>query len=360
MRPEDFDYELPPSLIAQEPAPRRDASRLMIVDGATGAVAHHRFIDLPSLLSAGDLIVINDTRVRPARLHGRRGALGATGAGGRVEALLVERIGGTPDRQVWRAMLKGGRHGDLLSFGPHLTATVTSREAEMATLELTADPEAGPLDALLARAGRMPLPPYIRREPDDPREAMDRERYQTIFASADGAVAAPTASLHFTPEVMESLRRAGVETASLTLHVGPGTFQPVRCERVEDHTLLPERCLVPQAAVEAVTRARARKGRVVAAGTTVTRALESRARDDRGITAGDGACDLFILPGHRFRVVDRMLTNFHLPQSTLLMLVSAFAGWETIRAAYEEAIRERYRFHSYGDAMLISPRAAGA
>ncbi len=356
MRPEDFDYELPASLIAQEPAARRDASRLMTVD-ATGAIGHHRFTDLSSLLRSGDLIVINDTRVRPARLYGRRGA---AGAGGRVEALLIERIGGTPERQVWRAMLKGGRDGDFLAFGPHLSAAVRSREDEMATLELSANPGAGPLDALLAREGRMPLPPYIRRGPDDPRETMDRERYQTIFASADGAVAAPTASLHFTPEVMASIRNAGIETASLTLHVGPGTFQPVRCARVEDHTLLPERCIVPPAAAEAVARARRRRGSVIAAGTTVTRALESRARDDRGIAAGDGACDLFILPGHRFHVVDRLLTNFHLPRSTLLMLVSAFAGWETIRAAYEEAIREGYRFHSYGDAMLISPRAGGA
>jgi S-adenosylmethionine:tRNA ribosyltransferase-isomerase len=357
MRPEDFDYALPAALVAQEPAPRRDASRLMTVDGATGAIAHHRFTDLPTLLRAGDLIVLNDTRVRPARLHGRRGA---AGSGGRVEALLIERIGGTPERPVWRAMLKGGREGDVLSFGPHLSAVVTSRADEIATLELSAAAGGGPLDDLLARQGRMPLPPYIRREPDDPRETMDRERYQTIFASVDGAVAAPTASLHFTPEVMESIGRAGIATASLTLHVGPGTFQPVRSARVEDHTLLPERCIVPPAAAGAVALARARRGRVVAAGTTVTRALESRARDDGGVAAGESACDLFILPGHRFRVVDRLLTNLHLPRSTLLMLVSAFAGWETIRAAYEEAIREGYRFHSYGDAMLIAPRLEGA
>src|SRR5688572_21487901 len=273
----DFDYDLPPSLIAQEPPPRRDASRLMTLEGAGGSWAHRRFADLPGLLREGDLLVVNDTRVRAARLRGRRAA---PGTGGRVEALLVEPVetpGGGAGRQVWRAMVKGaGPSGDPLVLGPRLRGVVAGREDEMVLLELSAE-DGVDLDEALREAGSMPLPPYIRREPGDPRDAIDRQRYQSIFAAAEGAVAAPTASLHFTSEVVEALRDRGVEMASLTLHVGPGTFQPVRVENVEQHRLLPERFVLSDALAGAVGRARGRGARVVAVGTTVTRVLEHRA-----------------------------------------------------------------------------------
>ncbi|MGH9868935.1 MAG: tRNA preQ1(34) S-adenosylmethionine ribosyltransferase-isomerase QueA [Candidatus Polarisedimenticolia bacterium] len=352
---DDFDYDLPPSLIAQEPLPRRDDARLMTLDGASGSWAHKRFTDLPGLLREGDLLVVNDTRVRAARLRGRRAA---PGTGGRVEALLVEPVETTergPGRQLWRAMVKGaGPAGDPLILGPRLHGVVAGREDAMVLLELsTAD--GVDLDEALREAGSMPLPPYIRREPADPRDAIDRQRYQTIFAAAEGAVAAPTASLHFTPEVVAAVRRQGVEIASLTLHVGPGTFQPVRVERIEQHRLMPERFLLSEALADAVGRTRGRGGRVVAVGTTVTRVLEHRADGAGGVEPGSGWCDLFIVPGHRFQVIDMLITNFHLPRSTLLMLVSAFAGREAVLAAYAEAVSARYRFYSYGDAMLLRP-----
>jgi S-adenosylmethionine:tRNA ribosyltransferase-isomerase len=360
VRLEDFDFDLPQELIAQEPPERRDASRLMVVDAGEGTVEHRLFIDFPDRLRADDLLVLNDTRVRPARLHGRRGA---PGTGGRVEALLVERLEVHPGRQIWTALVKGSRgDGDRLHFGAGLTGRVAGRRDGMFLLELEPGPGAqSSLEESLSRAGVMPLPPYIRRKAGDPRDEMDRSRYQTVFARDEGAIAAPTASLHFTDGILQRIRDVGARIETLTLHVGIGTFQPVRTQRVEDHRLAGERYVLPDSLAQAVAATRSRGGRVVAAGTTVARTLESRATPDGGVAAGSGVCDLFILPGHRFRVVDALLTNFHLPRSTLLMLVCAFAGRDVILNAYREAVRERYRFFSYGDAMfLMPPRSARA
>ncbi|HKY33236.1 MAG TPA: tRNA preQ1(34) S-adenosylmethionine ribosyltransferase-isomerase QueA [Candidatus Polarisedimenticolia bacterium] len=357
---DDFDYPLPPGLIAQEPLAERDASRLMTLDGLTGEVGHRAMGDLPALLRPGDLLVVNDTRVLACRLRGRRAS---PGTGGRVEALLLEKQPGRGSEggELWTAMARGaGGPGDLLDLGPGLRARVAGRDGELHLLELLAAGGAAGVAEAVERAGSMPLPPYIRREPGDRRDPVDRERYQSIFAAVPGAVAAPTASLHFTPRLVERLRGRGVLLESLTLHVGPGTFQSLRSQHIEDHRLRPEWCKVPQRLAAAVREARARGGRVVAVGTTVTRTLEGRAAPGRTVRAGEGACDLFILPGHRFQVVDALLTNFHLPRSTLLMLVCAFSGTGRVLQAYREAVRRGYRFYSYGDAMLASPGAERA
>jgi len=321
----EFDYALSPDLIAQEPLPERDASRLMVLDRASGAVAHGAFAGLPDLLREGDLLVLNDTRVVPARLLGRKAT------GGRVEALLVERVGGTDETPEWECLTRSSRPlrpGGRIDFGGGLSAVLIRWNEDRSVLRF--EDREGPAPATLAARGRVPLPPYIERSDADPREEVDRERYQTVFA-----------------------RRPGAETAFLTLHTGIGTFLPVRVDRVEDHRLHPEAFDLPEAAAEAVNRARSRGGRVVAVGTTVVRTLESRATAERTVIAGSGRCDLFIYPGHAFRVVDALLTNFHLPRSTLLMLVCAFAGRQNVLSAYQEAVRLRYRFYSYGDAMLI-------
>lgn len=348
MRLPDFDYELPEGRIAQEPLPRRDASRLLALDRATGALAHLRFSDLPRLLRAGDLLVLNDTRVVPARLRGKKET------GGAVEALLLEREGGGRAAPVRRCLLdasKPPRPGVRIDFGHGLRAEVLSRSGEGWSVRLTS--EDGDPEAAALRAGAVPLPPYIRRGPGDPRSALDVERYQTVYAAKPGAVAAPTAGLHFTADLLDRLQGLGVETARLTLHVGPGTFLPVRSERIEDHRMHAEAFDLPGETAEAIGRARRRGGRVVAVGTTVVRTLEGRASGDGSVAAGSGSCDLFIRPGHAFRAVDAMVTNFHLPRSTLLMLVCAFGGRERILAAYAEAVREGYRFYSYGDAMFV-------
>ena len=348
MKVSDFDYDLPEGRIAQEPLPRRDASRLLALDRETGALAHLGFSDLPRLLRAGDLLVLNDTRVVPARLRGRKET------GGAVEALLLEREGGDREAPVHRCLLDASRPprpGGRIDFGRGLRAEVLSRSGEGWSVRLTSDD--GDPEAAALRAGAVPLPPYIRRRPDDPRSALDAERYQTVYAAEPGAVAAPTAGLHFTEELLDRIRGLGVETARLTLRVGPGTFLPVRAERIEDHRMHAEAFDLPGETASAVARARRRGGRVVAVGTTVVRTLEARAAADGSVEAGSGACDLFLRPGHRFRVVDAMVTNFHLPRSTLLMLVCAFAGRERILAAYAEAVREGYRFYSYGDAMFL-------
>jgi S-adenosylmethionine:tRNA ribosyltransferase-isomerase len=346
----EFDFELPEHLIAQEPAPRRDASRLLVLDRATGAVTHRRFSDLVLELRAGDLLVLNDTKVLPARLHGRKPS------GGRVEMLLVEPLGLEEGAPVWRALLDGSksiRPGMTLAFPGGLTAEPVEREGGAWRVRLR-HPERDPVQAL-AEFGEMPLPPYIHRARDDARGALDRERYQTVYAASPGAVAAPTAGLHFTAELLASARAIGVETATLTLHVGLGTFLPVRVEEVERHTMHDEPFVLPEAVAGAVERARARGGRVVAVGTTVTRTLESCADGRGGVTPGAGRSALFIYPGFRFQVVDALVTNFHLPKSTLMMLVCAFAGTPRVLAAYREAIAAGYRFYSYGDAMLVRP-----
>lgn len=340
----DFDYDLPPERIAQHPAPRGE-SRLLVLD-REGPERHRRVRDLPDLLRPGDLLVINDTRVIPARLFGRRPG------GGQIEILLTGKAG---DRE-WDALVKPGRRakpGTVLTLDEGLTAEITEKE-ETGRHRLRFSE---PIEPHLERLGHMPLPPYIQRED----EAEDRERYQAVWARTPGAIAAPTAGLHFTREILDRLAATGVEIAEVTLHVGLGTFKPVTADRIEDHRMESERWEVSETTAEAIRRTRERGGRVVAIGTTVVRTLESAALAGGGeVHAGSGATELFITPGFQFRVVDVLLTNFHLPKSTLLMLVSAFAGREKVLSAYEEANRESYRFYSYGDAMLLERALATA
>jgi len=338
VRTDAFDFDLPPERIADRPAPRRDAARLMCLERATGHAAHRTFADLPECLATGDLVVLNDTRVVPARLRGVRPRTGA-----KVEALLLEEA--APG--AWTAMVRGPvKAGETVELAGGLKATVAEApQGGFARLDFGGTDVAGHLE----RYGEVPLPPYIRRAAD----ARDRADYQTVFAHVPGSVAAPTSGLHFTPEVFRALQARGVAWTHLTLHVGAGTFLPVRAERAEDHRMLPERYVIPEAAARAIGEARARGGRVIACGTTVTRALESAAEEDGTVAAGAGTATLFIRPGHAFRVPDGLITNFHLPRSTLLMLVAAFAGRERVLAAYAEAVARGYRFYSYGDAMLI-------
>jgi S-adenosylmethionine:tRNA ribosyltransferase-isomerase len=340
MQVSDFYFELPESLIADRPLSERTASRLLCLDGSTGVVADRSFSDLERLLREGDLLVLNDTRVIPARLHGRKGT------GGRVE-VLVERL--LDDRRALahvRASKAPGR-GATLYLEAGVSAEVTGRDGALFELRFEG---ARTVLELLETHGHMPLPPYIRREDT----AEDRDRYQTVFAREPGAVAAPTAGLHFDEPMLERLRTAGVETACVTLHVGAGTFQPVRTERVEDHRMHSEYIVVDEDTVAAVERARARGGRVIAVGPTVVRALESAARPGR-LAPFRAETELFIYPGYRFRTIDALVTNFHLPGSSLIMLVSALAGRENVLNAYRHAVAQRYRFFSYGDAMFIDP-----
>ncbi len=344
----DFDYELPEELIAQHPAGRRDASRMLVVERARRAWRDSQFSELPSEVREGDVLAVNNTRVFPARLVGRREP-----SGGRVELLLVRESGGA---NVWEALARPARRlerGARLRFGDgRLRAEVVETEADGRRLvRFEAD---GDFDALVEEFGEVPLPPYIKREASDERaRAEDRERYQTVFAERRGAIAAPTAGLHFTPQVIDALRARGVATAELTLHVGYGTFAPVRVEDLSEHRVEPERFEVGDEAAETINRARGRGGRVVAVGTTVVRALESAADESGRIRAGRGETGLTVTPGYRFRAVDALLTNFHLPRSSLLVLVSTFAGRALTLSAYRHAVRARYRFYSYGDCMLI-------
>jgi S-adenosylmethionine:tRNA ribosyltransferase-isomerase len=345
-----FDFHLPDERIAQEPAPRGE-SRLLVLAAPPGSAGRHRRIaDLPELLSPGDLLVVNDTRVIPARLFGRR-LLADGGEGGRVELLLIERVDrrGASGGTDWEALARPGRKaapGARFRFEDGLEVEVVARLGDGRRLVRFSEP----VEPHLERLGHVPLPPYVKR-PDRPE---DRQRYQTVFAREPGAIAAPTAGLHFTLELLERLAARGVETARVTLHVGIGTFKPVTAELVHEHVMDEERYEVPEATAAAIAEARRRGGRVVAVGTTVVRTLESAARDDRPgeVAAGAGRTGLFIYPGFRFRVADALLTNLHLPRSTLLMLVSAFAGRERVLAAYREAVEQGYRFYSYGDAML--------
>jgi len=343
-----FDYDLPADRIAQEARPRGE-SRLLVLDRASGAVRHERFADLPELLRSGDLLVRNDVRVRPARLYGRD-----------AEDRLVEIFLLGPENSAgarWRALAKPGRRAKqdrTIRFDEGLSARVEAVEDE-GTRHVVFD---RPLDdALLSRIGHTPLPPYIRRDAGASDRPEDREAYQTVFAREPLAVAAPTAGLHFTGEIFERLRQREVEIADLTLAVGAGTFKPVVVGDTEDHSLAAEDVFVPAATLSAIERAKTEKRRVVAVGTTVARSLEAAVRRPEDFT-GDRdlrfSTDLFITPGFEFRAVDVLLTNFHLPRSTLLMLVSAFAGRERVLAAYAEAVREGYLFYSFGDAMLIA------
>jgi S-adenosylmethionine:tRNA ribosyltransferase-isomerase len=341
-----YDYELPERLIAQCPATLRDASRLMVLDGDT--TAHRTFRELPSLLYPGDLLVLNETRVIAARLIGE-----LVPEGRRVELLLLRpadspRYDGRALR--WIALARPARRlraGARIDFGLPGHATV-ARELEHGAREVEFTLKST-FEDFLTRAGRMPLPPYIHNDSADA-----QDRYQTVFARVPGSVAAPTASLHFTPELLQRIDARGVEVVRLTLDVGLGTFRPVRAVRIDDHTMYAEAYAIAPAAAQAIERARCEERRIVAAGTTVVRALEGNFRSHGRIAAGEDSTDLFITPGYKFRVVTSMITNFHLPRSTLLMLVSAFAGRERVLRAYAEAIERGYRFYSFGDAMLIA------
>lgn len=342
MDPAELDYALPPERIAQEPLAERDAARMLVLDRATATRHHATVRALPEWLEPGDLLVVNATRVEPARLRGRKAS------GGAAEALLLGALPGAARRQRALLRMRGRqRAGQKLVF----TGEAGSLEAEVVrvagdgTVELAF--AAGPEPHAL---GEMPLPPYIRRPAPDPR---DRARYQTVYAREPGSVAAPTAGLHFTPRLFDALAHRGVERAEVVLHVGPGTFRPLRAEDLAAGALHPEPFSLSEATADAVERTRARGGRVVAVGTTTTRVLETAAEGAGRVRAGAGETRLFLRPGHRFRVVDALLTNFHLPRSSLLSLVAAFAGREAVLAAYAEAVEAGYRFYSYGDAMLL-------
>ncbi len=336
MRTADFDFDLPQSLIAQHPPEQRGASRLLHV-GAQGIV-DRLFTDLPALLRPHDVLVLNDTRVLKARLFGQKET------GGQVE-VMVERILDEREALAQVRASKTPKPGSRLLLADAIPVTVLGREGEFFRLHFDA---AERVEALLERYGKLPLPPYITHAAD----GEDEDRYQTVFAREHGAVAAPTAGLHFDETMLQRLGERGLTIAYVTLHVGAGTFQPVRAERVADHIMHSERYSVPQATVDAIARAKAHGGRVVCVGTTSLRALESAAAGDR-LQAGSAETDIFITPGYRFRVVDVLLTNFHLPRSTLLMLVCAFGGTDRLFAAYRHAVAQEYRFFSYGDAMLI-------
>jgi S-adenosylmethionine:tRNA ribosyltransferase-isomerase len=337
-----FDFSLPSELIAQFPSPHREDARLLVLQRASGALQSAGFPDIVEYFRAGDLLVLNDTRVVPARLLGRKDS------GGRIEVFLVRRLFG--EAEEWACLTRSSkppRAGSRIEFGDDLQGLVLEGgEPPFRHLRFAC---AGDFFQKLEEVGRIPLPPYIRRD-DTP---LDRVRYQTVFASTPGAVAAPTAGLHFTGDILERLRQRGVEVRTLTLHVGLGTFLPVRSENLLQHRMHGEVFCIPQATADAVNRAKKEGRRVFAVGTTTTRALEHVARNDGFITAGEGVTELFIYPGFPFKVIDALITNFHLPRSTLLVLVAAFAGRDTILEAYRLAVAEGFRFFSYGDCMLI-------
>jgi len=333
----DFDYDLPPELIAQRPSPQRSGSRLLHVDGCR--LEDLRFSDLPSLVGGDDLVVFNDTRVIHARLRGRKAT------GGEVE-MLVERVIGAETALVQIKASHPPRVGSAIALDARAHATVVRRDGRFFELRFAGT---GDLSVWLEHHGEVPLPPYITHRPD----LSDAERYQTVYARSAGAIAAPTAGLHFDEAMLHALRARGVALAFITLHVGAGTFQPVQTRRIDEHRMHAERYVIGDESARAVAAARRRGGRVLAVGTTSLRALEAASDTDGRVRAGAAETSLYITPGYRFRVVDRLLTNFHLPKSTLLMLVAAFGGHATMHAAYAHAIRERYRFMSYGDAMLL-------
>lgn len=340
MELKDFDFHLPESLIAQRPLDERDSSRLMVLERATGSIAHRVFRDIPGYFREGDLLILNNTRVIPTRVLGRKET------GGKVELLLVKRVCSDGSMQQWTCMAKpskGLRKGSRVIIKEGVAAEITGVDDEgffICSIK-------GPFD--LEAFGSVPLPPYIKREA----VFEDKVRYQTVYAGVDGAVAAPTAGLHFTDRLLEGIKSRGVDVRYITLHTGPGTFMPVRTARIEEHRMLREGYSIPVEVFEAVKKAKEERRRVIAVGTTSTRALEASAANGFEAPALEGATGLFIYPGFRFRVVDALVTNFHLPGSTLIMLASAFAGHASLMRAYEEAVRLEYRFFSYGDAMLI-------
>ena len=340
MKTSDFDYELPPELIAQTPLERRDASRLMTLDKNTGEIGHRHFYELPSLLKAGDCLVLNDSRVLPARLIGRRDS------GGAAEVLLLTDKGD----KTWECLVRPGRklrEGAKVHFGDgDLTAEIVKVLPDGNRL-VRFDYE-GIFLEVLERLGKMPLPPYIKEE------LQDKERYQTVYSREVGSAAAPTAGLHFTKELLEEVERMGVKVCYVTLHVGLGTFRPVGEENLEEHDMHSEYCEISQETADIINETKRNGGRVICVGTTSCRTVESWAGEDGFMKATSGWTNIYIYPGYRFKVMDALVTNFHLPQSTLIMLVSALAGREHVLAAYEEAVRNRYRFFSFGDAMFIS------
>ncbi len=341
MKTNDFYYDLPPELIAQTPLEKRDESRLLCLDKATGEWSHHHFYELPDFLRAGDCLILNNSRVLPARLLGRR-----LPGGGACEVLLLQDKGD----KVWECLVRPGKHlreGARVSFGDgELTAEITEVLPDGNRL-VRFDYE-GIFLEVLERLGKMPLPPYIKEE------LQDQERYQTVYSKVNGSAAAPTAGLHFTPELLERIAAKGVGVGYVTLHVGLGTFRPVKEDEIEQHDMHSEYCTIPQETADLINRTKANGGRVICVGTTSCRTIESWAGEDGTMTATGGWTNIYIYPGYRFKVMDALVTNFHLPESTLIMLVSALAGREHVLAAYEEAVRERYRFFSFGDAMFIS------
>ena len=338
MKTSDFYYDLPPELIAQTPLERRDGSRLLTLDKRTGETGHGHFYDLPRLLRPGDCLVMNDSRVLPARLLGRREP-----TGGAAEVLLLVDRGD----QVWECLVRPGRKVKPgLSFGEGALTAEVLETLEGGNRLIRFDYEGIFLETL-ERLGKMPLPPYIKKELNDP------ERYQTVYSRQVGSAAAPTAGLHFTRELLDQIQAMGVSLCYVTLHVGLGTFRPVKEDEITDHEMHAEYCMIPQETADIINRTKQTGGRVVCVGTTSCRTIESWAGEDGTLKASAGWTDIFIYPGYRFKVLDALVTNFHLPESTLVMLVSALAGREHILAAYEEAVRERYRFFSFGDAMFI-------
>lgn len=341
MKTRDFYYDLPQELIAQTPMERRDGSRLMTLDRRTGETGHRHFYDLPSLLRPGDCLIMNDSRVLPARLLGRR-----LPGGGACEVLLLTDKG----ENVWECLVRPGRKlraGARMTFGDgSLSAEVVKEEADGNRL-IRFEYE-GIFLEVLERLGKMPLPPYIKEE------LQDQERYQTVYSKVLGSAAAPTAGLHFTPELLRDIEARGIALGYVTLHVGLGTFRPVKEESIEDHDMHSEFCTVPQPTAELINRTKTDGGRVICVGTTSCRTLESWAGEDGHMEPRSGWTNIYLYPGCRFKVMDGLVTNFHLPESTLIMLVSAFAGREAVLAAYKEAVKERYRFFSFGDAMFIS------
>ncbi len=336
----DFDYDLPPELIAQDPAPCRDESRLMVLFRDDGRTEHRLFRDIVEYLSPPDVLVLNDTRVIPGRLTGRKAEGGAE-----VEVLLLRPL----DERRWEALVRPGRRvrpGTRLVFGDGLAEGLVEDVTETGG-RVVSFTSALPFEEVLSRLGKMPLPPYIKKYPEDP------ERYQTVYARQEGSAAAPTAGLHFTTELLGRIEARGVQLVRVLLHVGLGTFRPVRVQDITRHHMHAEYYEVTEEAARAINAARARGGRLVAVGTTTTRCLETVAGEDGQVRPGTGWTDIFIYPGYRFKAVDALVTNFHLPKSTLLMMVSAFAGRETILNAYRTAVEMRYRFFSFGDAMLI-------
>lgn len=345
----DYDYNLPQELIAQVPASSRDSSRLLVVKCSEASFSDHQFFELPKLLRPGDLLVVNNTRVVPARLFGHKVS------GGQIEILVLEHPNSDAPKSNTRWCLqkssKRPKKGSHLFFESHVSGRVED-VGDDGLIQINFHAPTS-IDALLEKKGRMPLPPYIKREKYDVRSLMDRKRYQTVFAQKRGAVAAPTAGLHFTEELADELEQVGVLLAKLTLHVGHGTFRPIRTEDIRNHTLGEEVYFIDSDAAERINRTKEEGRRVIAVGTTVVRALETAAEEKGEISAGKGKTDLMITPGFRFKVVDGMITNFHLPKSSLLFLVSAFASPQVIKKSYDWAIEKGYRFHSYGDAMLI-------